>query len=194
MDIPKVGILVGPRGRGSNMAAIARSGLAEVAVVISPTETAPAVQVARDLGLTVTVVPTGDEYGSRLVTALGELDFVCLAGYMRLLPVEVLRRFDGRVLNIHPSLLPKYGGKGMYGSRVHEAVLAAGDAVSGCTVHYVNEKYDEGSPLLQLQCPVLPGDTPDTLAARVLALEHQAYPWAIEQAAALANRPSVSSP
>jgi phosphoribosylglycinamide formyltransferase-1 len=165
-----------------------------VAVVISPTETAPAVQVARDLGLTVTVVPTGDEYGSRLVTALGDLDFVCLAGYMRLLPVEVLRRFDGRVLNIHPSLLPKYGGKGMYGSRVHEAVLAAGDAVSGCTVHYVNEKYDEGSPLLQLQCPVLPGDTPDTLAARVLALEHQAYPWAIEQAAALANRPSVSSP
>jgi phosphoribosylglycinamide formyltransferase-1 len=194
MDIPKVGILVGPRGRGSNMAAISRSGLAEVAVVISPTETAPAVQVARDLGLTVTVVPTGDEYGSRLVTALGDLDFVCLAGYMRLLPVEVLRRFDGRVLNIHPSLLPKYGGKGMYGSRVHEAVLAAGDAVSGCTVHYVNEKYDEGSPLLQLQCPVLPGDTPDTLAARVLALEHQAYPWAIEQAAALANRPSVSSP
>jgi phosphoribosylglycinamide formyltransferase-1 len=194
MDIPKVGILVGPRGRGSNMAAISRSGLAEVAVVISPTETAPAVQVARDLGLTVTVVPTGDEYGSRLVTALGDLDFVCLAGYMRLLPVEVLRRFDGRVLNIHPSLLPKYGGKGMYGSRVHEAVLAAGDAVSGCTVHYVNEKYDEGSPLLQLQCPVLPGDTPETLAARVLALEHQAYPWAIEQAAALANRPSVSSP
>lgn len=194
MDIPKVGILVGPRGRGSNMAAISRSGLAEVAVVISPTETAPAVQVARDLGLTVTVVPTGDEYGSRLVTALGDLDFVCLAGYMRLLPVEVLRRFDGRVLNIHPSLLPKYGGKGMYGSRVHEAVLAAGDAVSGCTVHYVNEKYDEGSPLLQLQCPVLPDDTPDTLAARVLALEHQAYPWAIEQAAALANRLSVSSP
>jgi len=194
MDIPKVGILVGPRGRGSNMAAISRSGLAEVAVVISPTETAPAVQVARDLGLTATVVPTGDEYGSRLVTALGKLDFVCLAGYMRLLPVEVLRRFEGRVLNIHPSLLPKYGGKGMYGSRVHEAVLAAGDTVSGCTVHYVNEKYDEGSPLLQLQCPVLPDDTPDTLAARVLALEHQAYPWAIEQAAALANRLSVSSP
>lgn len=194
MDIPKVGVLVGPRGRGSNTAAIARSGVADVAVVISPTETAPAVQIARDLGLVVTVVPTGDDYGPRLVAALGDLDFVCLAGYMRLLPVEVLRRFEGRVLNIHPSLLPKYGGKGMYGSRVHEAVLAAGDAVSGCTVHYVNEEYDEGSPLLQLQCPVLPDDTPDTLAARVLALEHQAYPWAIEQAAALANRPSVSSP
>lgn len=194
MDIPKVGVLVGPRGRGSNMAAIARSGVADVAVVISPSETAPAVQIARDLGLVVTVVPTGDDYGPRLVAALADLDFVCLAGYMRLLPVEVLRRFEGRVLNIHPSLLPKYGGKGMYGSRVHEAVLAAGDAVSGCTVHYVNEKYDEGSPLLQLQCPVMPDDTPDTLAARVLALEHQAYPWAIEHAAALANRPSVSSP
>jgi phosphoribosylglycinamide formyltransferase-1 len=82
----------------------------------------------------------------------------------------------------------------MYGSKVHEAVLDAGESESGCTVHYVNERYDEGSPLLQLRCPVLPEDTPDTLAARVLALEHQAYPWAIELAAAIIHRRSESSP
>ncbi len=194
MDIPRVGILVGPRGRGSNMAAIARSGFADVSVVIAPSESAPAVQIAHDLGLAVSIVPPGDEYGSRLVEALGKVDFVCLAGYMRLLPAEVLRTFDGRVLNIHPSLLPKFGGQGMYGSRVHEAVIAAGESESGCTVHYVNDKYDEGSPLLQLRCPVMPEDTAEALAARVLALEHQAYPWAIELAAAIIHRRSESSP
>ncbi|MFN3683119.1 MAG: formyltransferase family protein, partial [Fimbriimonadaceae bacterium] len=106
---------------------------------------------------------------------------VCLAGYMRLLPKEVLDSFPNRVLNIHPALLPKFGGKGMYGMRVHEAVLRAGEAESGCTVHLVNERYDEGPIVVQLRCPVLPDDTPETLAARVLELEHRAYPEAVRK-------------
>jgi phosphoribosylglycinamide formyltransferase-1 len=95
------------------------------------------------------------------------------------LPSEILAQFPGRVLNIHPALLPKHGGKGMYGIRVHEAVIEAGDSESGCTVHLVTEQYDEGQIVVQLRCPVLAEDTPTTLAARVLELEKQAYPAAI---------------
>jgi phosphoribosylglycinamide formyltransferase-1 len=99
---------------------------------------------------------------------------------MRLLPEEVLAAFPNRVLNIHPALLPKFGGKGMYGMHVHEAVVAARETESGCTVHFVNEHYDEGAILHQRRCPVLPDDTPETLAARVLEQEHLAYPEAIQ--------------
>ncbi len=94
-------------------------------------------------------------------------------------PPAVVRAFDGRMLNIHPALLPAHGGPGMYGRRVHEAVLAAGDAESGCTVHLVSEHYDDGPILAQVRVPVLPGDTPETLAARVLAEEHRLYPAVI---------------
>ena len=99
---------------------------------------------------------------------------------MFLLPQEVVRRYEGRILNIHPALLPKYGGKGMYGIHVHEAVIAAGEKESGCSIHFVNERYDEGAVLLQKKCPVLPDDTPESLAERVLDLEHTAYPEALK--------------
>ena len=115
-----------------------------------------------------------------LMDALSSCSIVCLAGFLRLLPTEVLNGFPGRILNIHPSLLPKFGGKGMYGIRVHEAVLAAGENESGCTVHLVSEHYDEGAILLQRRCAVLPDDTPETLAARVLKEEHIAYIQAIK--------------
>jgi phosphoribosylglycinamide formyltransferase-1 len=106
-----------------------------------------------------------------------DCDLVVLAGYLRLLPLDP--DFEGRVLNIHPALLPKYGGKGMHGERVHAAVLASGDPESGCTVHLCNERYDDGRILLQARVPVLPGDTPSTLAARVFVAECEAYPAAI---------------
>ncbi len=106
-----------------------------------------------------------------------DVDLVVLAGYLRLLPIE--SDFAGRVLNIHPSLLPRHGGKGMHGERVHAAVLAAGDAESGCTVHLCNERYDEGRILVQARVPVLPGDEPARLAARVFQAECEAYPAAI---------------
>jgi phosphoribosylglycinamide formyltransferase-1 len=106
-------------------------------------------------------------------------DWVVLAGYLCYL--EIPPDYRGRIVNIHPALLPAFGGKGMYGRRVHEAVLLSGAAESGCTVHFVDEEYDHGPIILQKRCPVLPTDTPDTLAARVFELEKQALPEALTQ-------------
>jgi phosphoribosylglycinamide formyltransferase 1 len=108
------------------------------------------------------------------------IDVIALAGYLKLVPVGVVERFRGRILNIHPALLPAFGGPGMYGSRVHEAVLASGATVSGATVHFVDERYDEGRVLAQWPVPVLADDTAAELAARVLRVEHLLLPAAIE--------------
>jgi formyltetrahydrofolate-dependent phosphoribosylglycinamide formyltransferase len=107
-----------------------------------------------------------------------DCDLVLLCGYVRLLPIEP--EFEGRVLNIHPSLLPDFGGKGMFGEHVHRAVLAAGRAESGCTVHLCDNEYDNGRVLVQARVPVLPGDDPSALGARVFAAECEAYPAAIQ--------------
>ncbi|MBK9175368.1 MAG: phosphoribosylglycinamide formyltransferase [Flavobacteriales bacterium] len=104
------------------------------------------------------------------------IDLIVLAGFMRLVPAEVVRAFPERIVNIHPALLPKFGGKGMYGRRVHEAVIAAGEQESGITIHLVNERYDEGRIVHQASCPVLANDTPEALAERIHALEHEHYP------------------
>ncbi len=178
--------MVGSKGRGSNMTALVkacRSGQvpAEVSVVIASGAGSDAEKAAIDLGVPTAVVTPGDRYGERLVEALEGCDWLCLAGFLRILPGEVLQKFPDRVLNIHPSLLPKFGGKGMYGHHVHEAVLAAGETESGCTVHFVNERYDEGAVLLQKRCPVEPDDSAETLAAKVLKLEHQAFAEALSK-------------
>ncbi len=110
-----------------------------------------------------------------------EVDLICLAGYMKMIPAEIVRNF--RIINIHPALLPKYGGKGMYGMRVHEAVLEAGERISGATVHQVNEKYDEGKILAQWEVPVKEDDNPETLQKRVLEKEHKLYPDTIAKIA-----------
>ena len=102
-----------------------------------------------------------------------------LAGYLKLVPPEVVAAYRGRIINIHPALLPKHGGPGMYGERVHAAVLAAGDTESGATVHLVDEAYDRGAILGQARVPVQPGDTPGSLALRVLAAEHRLLPAAV---------------
>jgi len=155
---------------------------ATVQIVVAPKEGLNALETARSLGVPVAVVsPDQDGYGERLAEALRGCDVVCLAGYLRLLPSQVLEQFPGKVLNVHPALLPRFGGKGMYGIRVHEAVLAAGETVSGATVHLVDERYDEGQVLVQLRCPVLPNDNPETLAARVLKEEHAAYVQALRK-------------
>lgn len=176
-------MLVGAKGRGSNMAALLQA--CETGVisamplcVIAPREGTEAAGNA--CGVPVEVVEPGEAYGVRLLQALEGATVVCLAGFTRLLPQEVLAALPERVLNIHPSLLPRHGGHGMYGRRVHEAVLASGDTESGCSVHYVTEQYDEGAVILQGRCPVLADDTPESLAARVLALEHRVYPEAVE--------------
>ena len=105
---------------------------------------------------------------------------VLLAGFLKLLPADVCREYEGRVLNIHPALLPSFGGKGMHGTRVHESVLRSGASLSGPTIHFVNQCYDEGTILAQWPVPVLPGDTPATLARRVLNVEHLLYPAAAD--------------
>jgi phosphoribosylglycinamide formyltransferase-1 len=109
-----------------------------------------------------------------------QIQVVLLAGYLRLIPPVVVQAFPGRILNIHPALLPAFGGKGMWGHHVHEAVLASGASFSGATIHFVDEEYDRGTILAQWPVPVLPGDTPSTLAARVLKVEHLLYPLAAD--------------
>lgn len=137
-------------------------------------------QRARDAGLPTRVMPgviPAAELGVTLAAFGAEA--VALAGYLK--KIDMPPGWDGRVVNIHPSLLPKFGGQGMYGDRVHAAVLAAGERESGCTVHVVDGEYDRGPILLQRRCPVLPGDDVHTLAARVFEQECLAYPEALEQ-------------
>ena len=109
------------------------------------------------------------------------VDLIVLAGFMWLIPAELVRAFPNRIINIHPALLPKYGGKGMYGHFVHEAVVAAGETESGITIHFVNEHYDEGAVIFQARCPVAPTDTPDDVARKVQVLEHEHYPRVVAE-------------
>jgi phosphoribosylglycinamide formyltransferase-1 len=122
--------------------------------------------------------PSLDAAAADLMAKLKErnVEYIALAGYLKLLPSNIVTAYRNRIVNIHPALLPKYGGKGMYGHHVHEAVLASGDKESGVTVHLVDEIFDHGKVLEQVRVPVMPGDTPDTLAARVLEQEHKLYP------------------
>ena len=110
-----------------------------------------------------------------------KIDFIVLAGFLWLIPASILDAYAGRIVNIHPALLPRHGGKGMYGRRVHEAVIDSGDEESGITIHYLNSRYDEGDIIFQATCPVEPGDTPETLAEKIHSLEYAYYPEVVEQ-------------
>jgi len=110
-----------------------------------------------------------------------EIDVIVLAGFLLKIPLVLIDGFPGKIINIHPALLPKYGGKGMYGHHVHEAVKTSGDTESGITIHYVNAHYDEGNIIFQAKCPVLPNDTPDMIAEKVHALEYEYFPKVIEE-------------
>ncbi len=146
--------------------------------VVIASRPCPGVERARPRVPEVLVMP-----GRIPVATLGEvlsarqIDWVVLAGYLQL--VNIPPAFRGKIINIHPALLPKHGGPGMHGPHVHQAVLASGDAESGCTVHFADDTFDTGATILQKRCPVLPGDTPDALAARVFALELEALPEAM---------------
>jgi phosphoribosylglycinamide formyltransferase-1 len=174
----RLGVLLSGGGRtlGNLIQRIADGRLrAEIACAISDRD-APGLEHAR-----AAAIPTYREPDPAAALDLLRshgVDLVCLAGYLRLLPIPA--DFAGRVINIHPALLPRFGGKGFHGAAVHRAVLAAGVAESGCTVHVCDEKYDHGPILLQKRVPVLSGDTEETLAARVFAAECEAYPEAIE--------------
>ena len=134
-------------------------------------------ELARSHGIPVHLLnDTADPGEWRAALEAARVDLIVLAGYLKPVPAAVVRAWHGRIINVHPALLPRHGGRGMYGRRVHEAVLAAGDTTTGATVHLVSEEYDQGEILAQGTVPVLPGDTADTLAARVLAVEHKLLP------------------
>jgi phosphoribosylglycinamide formyltransferase 1 len=186
-------IAVAISGRGSNLEALLRAlgpgAPAEVILVISDRAEAAGLKLARSRAIPTEVLAVSDDAATWL-RLLGQYkaDLVVLAGYLKLVPAEVIKTYRGRIINIHPALLPAFGGKGMYGHRVHEAVLASGARETGATVHLVDEAYDQGAVLAQTRVPVLPGDTPERLASRVLEVEHQLLP-AVVLAAARAGRP-----
>jgi phosphoribosylglycinamide formyltransferase-1 len=187
-------------GGGTNLQALLdhfnrwESEVARVVLVVSDRPGAGALDRARDVGVAAHVVAVAgraeEEVARETLNLLEafEVDLIALAGYLRLVPAAVVRRYEGRMLNIHPALLPAFGGKGMYGLRVHQAVIEAGCRVSGATVHFVTEEYDRGPILIQWPVPVLAGDTPETLAARVLRVEHRIYPAAVEALARAVER------
>lgn len=180
-------------GRGSNLVALldALRGepLAQPVLVLSNRADAPALDRARERGIAAEAFDQwrdGAEWLERLTRH--RVDLIVLAGYLKLVPATVIAAYRGRILNIHPALLPAFGGPGMFGHHVHEAVIASGATHSGATVHLVDEHYDEGAILAQARVPVLSGDTPAALAARVLAAEHLLLP-AVVLAAARAGHP-----
>jgi phosphoribosylglycinamide formyltransferase 1 len=182
--ICRLGILIS--GRGSNMVALAdavRAGRvpgAQVALVISDQAQAGGLERARERGLQTQVIErrgrSREEHDREIAAALraNQIDLICLAGYMRLLSVEFVNEFRGRILNIHPSLLPDFPGL-----HPHKQALDAGVTSSGCTVHFVDETLDGGPIILQRTVPVLPGDTEESLAARILEQEHELYADAV---------------
>lgn len=174
-------------GRGSNLEALfdALEGRQDAAVVLvaSDRADAPALDRARRRGVEAAVVDAGDAAGMLAALERAEVDWIVLAGYLKRVPGEVVRRYPSRILNIHPALLPAHGGKGMYGERVHASVLEAGEKVSGASVHLVDEEYDRGPVVAREEVPVEPLDTPATLAARVLEVEHRLLPAVVIAAA-----------
>ena len=188
MSRKRVGILIS--GRGSNMSALIEAARApdypaEIVGVLSNRAAAPGLAIAAAEGIATASLaqskfPSRDMFEDVMTQTLEswDTDIVCLAGFMRILGEDFTRRWAGRMINIHPSLLPRY--KGLH---THERALADGATTHGCTVHFVTPGLDEGAPILQAEVPVLPGDTANTLAARVLVEEHRIYPEALRMLA-----------
>lgn len=170
-------------GRGSNLEALfeelADREDAAIVLVASDRAEAPALDLARRRGVETAVVDPADE--PSLIGLLDRVgaDWIVLAGYLKRVPPGVVRRWRNRILNVHPALLPGYGGPGMYGERVHRAVIEAGETVSGASVHLVDEEYDRGPVVARGEVPVEPDDTPASLAARVLEVEHRLLPQVV---------------
>ncbi|MDF1574956.1 MAG: phosphoribosylglycinamide formyltransferase [Bacteroidales bacterium] len=174
-------------GSGTNAENLIRffrtSPFGKVQIVLTNRPDAGVVRRAQSLDTEVYVFSRDQFYGSdyvldRLVER--SIDFIVLAGFLWLVPGNILKSFENKVVNIHPALLPKYGGKGMYGDHVHQAVIAAGDQESGISIHYVNRDYDEGDIIFQARCKVDSGDTPAGLAAKIHELEYAHFPAVVE--------------
>lgn len=192
-----VRVAVFASGRGTNAEALIRfshrpEALYRIVLIVSNLSTAGVRQVAERFGIpfvhfSQVTHPDPKHYSRALLQALNshDIELIALAGYLKKVPPEIVQAYRGRILNIHPALLPKFGGPGMYGRHVHEAVLRAGEAYTGASVHLVEEEYDTGPVLAQIRIPVLPDDTPERLAERLLPYEHALYPLVLNQQARL---------
>lgn len=175
-------------GAGSNAEKIIRHfkghPFITVALIVCNKPGAGVLQIAADHHIPVLLIEKEPFFrGNAYVDELKQygVSFIVLAGFLWKVPVALIQAYPNRIINIHPALLPKYGGKGMYGMRVHEAVIAAREKESGITIHYVNEQFDEGTPIFQARCTVAPTDTPESLAQKIHALEHAHFPVQVEQ-------------
>lgn len=175
-------------GSGTNAEQVsnyfADSQVARVAIILSNNKNAFVLERAKKLGIANRVFEREEFYKTDNILGLlkeNNIDLIVLAGFLWLVPENLLKAYRNRIINIHPALLPGYGGKGMYGSRVHEAVIEAGEKESGISIHYVNERYDEGEIIFQAKVKIEPGDSPDSLAQKIHGLEYEHYPRIIEE-------------
>ncbi len=175
-------------GSGSNAENIAKyfanSNYAKVSLIIANNPQAFVLERAKRLGIeSMTITKSEFMAADTLIEELRkrDIEFIALAGFLLLVPQKLIDAYPGRIVNIHPALLPKHGGKGMYGDRVHESVVAAGDTESGITIHLIDSDYDKGTTFFQAKCPVLPTDTPHDVAEKVHALEYEHFPRVIEE-------------
>lgn len=187
MQTAKIQLAIFASGGGSNARAIMAyfkdHPSVSVGLVVSNRRQAGVLSIAEAYGVPSVVISKSSFYEStQLLEILDtyKISFIALAGFLLLVPPYIIARFPKRILNIHPALLPKFGGKGMYGHFVHEAVKAANETETGLTIHYATEAYDEGAAVFQARCVVAPEDTPETIAQKVLALEHLHYPRILE--------------
>ena len=179
-------LIIFASGKGSNAQAIIDHfkimGTARVALIVTNKQDAGVLDIAKAEHIPFLIVDKKTFGETLLIDQLQEHNpsLIILAGFLWKVPAAIVKAFSGRIINIHPALLPKYGGKGMYGNNVHEAVITAGDTQSGITIHQVNDAYDEGAIILQAACPVMPGDTAATLAGNIHRLEHFYFPRTVE--------------
>lgn len=184
----KIKIAIFASGAGSNAKAIIEhfhnNQKASIELIVSNKPEAGVLKIAKNHQISTLLIEKEQffSYKSYLNALNGsKIDFIVLAGFLWKIPEVLIQAFPGKIINIHPALLPKYGGKGMYGQKVHAAVIANHEKESGITIHYVDEQYDHGNTIFQAKCIVLENDTPETLAERIHQLEHQHYPKTIEE-------------
>ena len=182
--IPRIAIFAS--GSGSNVQRIAEffdgKGLLEISAIYCNNPGAYVLERAKTAGIPSVLFNRNDFYNSSFILndlKSRNIDWIILAGFLWLIPESILKVYPQRVINIHPALLPAYGGKGMFGMKVHESVIAAGEKQSGITIHHVNELYDEGDIIFQATCQIQPGDTPEMLAAKIHELEYEYFPVVI---------------
>ncbi len=196
--IPRIAVFAS--GSGSNAQRIAEyfagTGVLEISAIYCNNPEAYVLERAKLLEIPTVLFNRGEFYTSSFVLddlKTRKIDWIVLAGFLWLIPESILKAFPQRIINIHPALLPAYGGKGMFGMKVHKSVIAAGEKQSGITIHHVNEMYDEGDIIFQATCQVHGGDTPEMLAAKIHELEYEYFPVVIEKLVAGERKVKVNS-